>query len=65
MLALGKTPTLSVRGVCRRLGITVPFMNKHLPAVVRSILEQRRCASAQKARRRELVRSRCPQSSYY
>ena len=65
MLALGKTPTLSVRGICRRLGITVPFMNKHLPAVVRSILEQRRCASAQKARRRELVRSRCPQSSYY
>ena len=65
IVALGKTPTLSVRAVCRRLGITVPFMNKHFPAVVRSILEQRRCASAEEARHRDLVRSRCRQSSYY
>jgi hypothetical protein len=56
IVAIGQTPTLSVRAVCRRLGITVRFMNKHLSTVVRSILEKRRCASSQKARRRELVR---------
>jgi len=61
MAALARTPTPSVRGICRRLGITVAFMNKNFPILARTIIERRRCAWAAKARRRELLRSRCPE----
>jgi len=47
---LGQSMPPSVRAVCRRLGITVPFMHKHFPTVVRSIIGQRQSSSADKAR---------------
>ena len=46
LAALGQSPPPSVRAVCRRLGITVRFMNKHFPALVRSIIRRRRCSVA-------------------
>ena len=48
MAALARTPTPSVRGICRRLGFTVPFMNKNFPILARTIIERRRCASARR-----------------
>jgi len=54
--ALGETPVPSLRAICKRLDITVPFMNKHFPAVGRMIVEQhRRCLSAETAHRHELL----------
>ena len=54
MAALRETPAPSLRAVCRRLDITVPFMNKHFPAEARMIIEQhRRFVSAETAHRRE------------
>ena len=54
MAALRETPAPSLRAVCRRLDVTVPFMNKHFPAGARMIIEQhRRFVSAQTAHRRE------------
>ena len=46
LVVLGRSPSPSVRGICRCLGITVPFMNKHFPALVRSIIRRRRCSAA-------------------
>jgi len=52
--ALGESPAPSLRDVCKRLGITVFFMNKYFPAVRQAIAEQhRRCASSATAQRRE------------
>jgi hypothetical protein len=52
----GETPVPSLRAICKRLDITVPFMNKHFPAVGRMIVEQhRRCLSAETAHRHELL----------
>jgi hypothetical protein len=46
LVVLGRSPSPSVRGICRCLGITVPFMNKHFPVLVRSIIRRRKCAAA-------------------
>src|SRR5437763_13323631 len=52
--ALSESPAPSLRDVCKRLGITVFFMNKYFPAVRQAIAEQhRRCASSTTAQRRE------------
>jgi hypothetical protein len=52
--SLKESPVPSLRDVCKRLGITVFFMNKHFPAVRRAIAEQhRRCASRTTAQRRD------------
>jgi hypothetical protein len=51
--ALAQTSTPSVRGICNRMGITVSFMNKSFPILVRTIIERRRYAGAGKARRRD------------
>ena len=60
-VALGETPVPSLRAVCRRLGITVSFMNKHFRAVARMIVEQhRQCLSAETANRRELLLRQIP-----
>lgn len=48
--ALGQSPPPSVRAVCRRLGITVPFMHEHFPSVEHSIIGQRQSSSVDKAR---------------
>ena len=54
--ALRETPVPSLRSVCKRLGITVWFMNQYFPDVRRRISEQhRRCSLAETARRRELL----------
>lgn len=59
--ALGETPVPSLRAVCRRLDITVPFMNKHFYAVSRMIVEQhRQCLSAETANRRALLLCQIP-----
>lgn len=56
MAALGETPVPSVRDVCKRLGITIWFINKYFSAVRHMIAEQhRRCMSAETVRRRELL----------
>jgi hypothetical protein len=61
MAALRETPAPSLRAVCRRLDITVPFMNKHFPAVARMIIdEHRRFVSAETAYRHELLLHRIP-----
>ena len=53
---LRETPVPSLRNVCKRLGITVWFMNQYFPDVRRRISEQhRRCSLAETARRRELL----------
>ena len=60
-VALGETTVPSLRAVCRRLGITVSFMNKHFRAVARMIVEQhRQCLSAETANRRELLLRQIP-----
>jgi AraC-like DNA-binding protein len=60
-VALGETPVPSLRAICRRLGITVPFMNKHFHAVARMIVERhRQCLSAETANRRELLLRQIP-----
>ena len=52
--ALSESPAPSLRDVCRRLGITVFFMNKYFPAVRQAIAEHhRRWALSTTARRRE------------
>lgn len=52
--SLRESPVPSLRDVCKRLGITVFFMNKHFPAVRQAIAEQhRRCASSTTAQRRD------------
>ena len=52
--ALCESPSPSLRDVCKRLRITVFFMNKYFPAVRQAIAEQhRRCASSSTAQRRE------------
>ena len=54
--ALNETPVPSVHSVCKRLGITLWFMNRYFPDVRRRISEQhRRCSLAETARRRELL----------
>ena len=54
MAALRETPAPSLRAVCRRLDVTVPFMNKHFPPGARMMIEQhRRFVSAKTAHRRE------------
>lgn len=56
IVALGEIPVPSLRAICRRLGITVPFMNKHFPGVARMIVEQhRRHVSAEAVNRHELL----------
>jgi len=55
-VALGEIPVPSLRAICRRLGITVPFMNKHFLGVARMIVEQHRWhVSAEAANRHELL----------
>jgi hypothetical protein len=50
--ALDETPVPSLRTVCKRLGITLWFMNKYFPTVRRRIAKQRReCAMAERTRR--------------
>jgi AraC-like DNA-binding protein len=52
--ALGETPVPSVRDLCKRLGITVWFMNRYFPVVRRLVAEQHRyCVSVETRRRRE------------
>jgi hypothetical protein len=52
--ALSESPSPSLRDVCKRLGITVFFMNKYFPAVRQAIAEQhRRCVSSTTAQRCE------------
>ena len=59
--ALGEIPVPSLRAICRRLGITVPFMNKHFNGVARMIVERhRQCLSAGTAKRRDLLLRRIP-----
>ena len=54
MAALGETPVPSVRDLCKRLGITVWFMNKYFPAVQSLVAERhRQCVSAETRRRHE------------
>jgi AraC-like DNA-binding protein len=56
--ALRETPVPSLRSVCKRLGITVWFMNEYFPDVRRRISEQHlQCSLAETARRRELLLS--------
>ncbi len=58
---LGDTAVPTLRAICRRLGTTVPFMNKHFSAVARMIVNQhRRCVSAETANRHELLLQRIP-----
>lgn len=59
--ALGESPVPSLRAICRRLGITVPFMHKHFRALARMIVSQhRRYVSAETASRHELLLRRIP-----
>jgi hypothetical protein len=52
--ALRENPVPSLRDLCKRLGITVGFMNKYFPAVRRAIAEEhRRWVLSATARRRE------------
>jgi AraC-like DNA-binding protein len=52
--ALRESPVPSVQDVCKRIAITVFFMDKYFPAVRRAIAEQhRRCVSSATAQRRE------------
>ena len=54
MAALGETPVPSVRGLCKRLGITIWFMDQYFPAVRRLVAEgHRRCVSAETRQRHE------------
>ena len=53
---LEETPVPSVRDVCKRLGITVRFMDVYFPATRSLIAQQhRRALSIERARRRELL----------
>jgi hypothetical protein len=52
--ALSESPAPSLRNVCKRLGVTVFFMNKYFPGVRQAIAERhRRSASSTTAQRRE------------
>jgi TniQ len=52
--ALNENPIPSARDLCKRLGVTVWFMGKYFPSVLRMIAEKRRrVASENKKRRRE------------
>lgn len=52
--ALGETDVPSVRVLCKRLGITVWFMNKYFPAVRRMVAKRHRnCVAAETQRRHE------------
>jgi hypothetical protein len=54
MAALGETPAPSVRDLCKRLGVSLWFMNKYFPAVRCLVAERhRQCVSAETTRRRE------------
>ena len=54
--SLAETPAPSLRDVCKRLGITVFFMNKHFPALRQAIAEKhRRWAMSATAQRRKLL----------
>ena len=51
---LGETPVPSVRDLCKRLGVTLWFMNKYFPAVRSLVAERhRQCVSAETTQRRE------------
>lgn len=53
---LGEDPVPSVRDVCKRLEITVWFMNKYLPAVRRMIaVQHRQCVATETKRQRDLL----------
>lgn len=52
--ALRETPVPSLQDLCKRLGITVAFMDKYFPAVRRAVAEQhRRWTSSATAHRRD------------
>lgn len=54
--ALAETPVASLRDLCKRLGITVFFMNKYFPAVRSLVAERhRQCVSTETKRRRECL----------
>jgi hypothetical protein len=54
MEALGETDVPSVRVLCKRLGITVWFMNKYFPAVRKMVAKRHRnCVAAETQRRHE------------
>jgi AraC-like DNA-binding protein len=54
--ALDENPVPSVRDVCKRLAITLWFMNKYFPAVRRMIaVQHRRCVAAETEHRRQLL----------
>ena len=55
--ALGETPVPSVRDLCKRLGITVWFMDQYFPAVRKLVAERhRQCALAETRQRHEKLR---------
>jgi hypothetical protein len=52
MAVLAETPVPSVRDLCKRLGVTVWFMDKYFPAVRRMVAERhRQCVSAETQQR--------------
>jgi AraC-like DNA-binding protein len=54
--ALGEIPVPTVRDVCKRLAITLWFMNKYFPAVRRMIaMQHRRCVAAETEHRHQLL----------
>jgi DNA-binding LacI/PurR family transcriptional regulator len=56
MAALGETPVPSVQDLCKRLGITVWFMDTYFPAVRSLVAERhRQCAFAETRRRHETL----------
>ncbi len=56
MAALRETPAPSVRDLCKRLGVSLWFMNKYFPAVRTLVAERhRQCFSAETTRRRETM----------
>lgn len=59
--ALNETPIPSVRDLCRRLGVTVWFMDKYFPFVPHMIAEKRRRIASENTKRR---RERLFQDTY-
>jgi AraC-like DNA-binding protein len=54
--ALGEIPVPTVRDVCKRLAITLWFMNKYFPAVRRMIaMQHRRCVAAKTDHQHQLL----------
>jgi hypothetical protein len=53
--ALNEKPIPSVRDLCKRMGVTVWFMNKYFPSVRYMIAEKRRCLALVNTKHRREV----------